>query len=163
MASSLNLSLRTCSETGHHRIRLRFDVSYDIDAAMFTCKLKSHLENEFPGGSGSPPEVGLADIYPTAYSVIVSVYSTEKEEQVRNKILFVCVDLMQSMRKRRCSHRPLNAVSLTLCSAKTVTGRVLAVLLLAAFGLRERVAANPLYLFLPISQQFIFRQPVLRP
>ena len=87
------------SETGHHRIRLRFDVSYDIDAAMFTCKLKSHLENEFPGGSGSPPEVGLADIYPTAYSVIVSVYSTEKEEQVRNKILFVCVDLMQSMRK----------------------------------------------------------------
>ncbi|MCF8566540.1 mechanosensitive ion channel family protein [Alicyclobacillus tolerans] len=86
------------SQTGFHRIRLRFDVSYDVDAQWFTNELRRKLEYEFPADGTSMPEVGLADIYPAAYSVAVSVYSREKEDQVRDRVLSICVDIIQQLR-----------------------------------------------------------------
>jgi small conductance mechanosensitive channel len=86
------------SEAGLHRVRLRFDVSYDVDADTFTRQLRDQLVREFPGGINSRPEVGLADIYPTAYSVVVSVHSVEKEDVVRDHVLRICIDIMRRLR-----------------------------------------------------------------
>ncbi|QSO48275.1 mechanosensitive ion channel family protein [Alicyclobacillus mengziensis] len=86
------------SETGLHRTRLRFDVSYDVDADTFTRQLREQLEHEFPGDETFLPEVRLADVYPTAYSVAVSVYSLEKEDLVRDQVFRICIDIMQRLR-----------------------------------------------------------------
>lgn len=92
------------SETGLHRIRHRFDVSYDVDADTFTRRLRERLEHEFPGNEAFLPEVRLADIYPTAYSVLVSVYSLENEDLVRDQVVRISIDIMQRLRLDSLAH-----------------------------------------------------------
>ncbi|WDL95651.1 mechanosensitive ion channel family protein [Alicyclobacillus sp. ALC3] len=86
------------SQADVHRVRLRFDVPYDVEVTRFLPGLREQLEVEYPGSGNTTPEVGLADIYPTAYSVTVSVYSLEKEELVRDHVLSTCIELIQKIR-----------------------------------------------------------------
>ncbi len=92
------------SQADIHRVRLRFDVPYDVEVTRFVRGLREQLEIEFSGIGNAPPEVGLADIYPTAYSVTVSVYSLEKEEWVRDHILSTCIELIQKIRASTGTH-----------------------------------------------------------
>lgn len=89
------------SKADIHRVRFRFDVPYEVEVARFVRDLRERLEAEFPATEGPPPEIGLADIYPTAYSVVVSVYSLENEEWVRNRVLTTCIELIQKIRGSR--------------------------------------------------------------
>lgn len=86
------------SHAGKHRVRLRFDVSYDTDSETFTNELRKRLQVAFPGAAGTAAEVGLADIYPTAYSVVASVYTTDREDVVRSRVLSLAIRTMQEVR-----------------------------------------------------------------
>lgn len=92
------------SKVDMHRARLRFDVPYDVEVTRFTRDLRQKLEADFPGNGNVAPEVGLADIYPTAYSVVVSVYSLEKEELVRDHVLLTSIELIQKIRGNTSGH-----------------------------------------------------------
>ncbi len=92
------------SREASHRVRMRFDVPYEIEPNTFTETLKHALSAEFPDPLNATPEVLIADIYPTAYSVVVMVISMQKEDHVRHKVLGHCICIMQNMK----THEELN-------------------------------------------------------
>lgn len=88
------------SESEVHRIRIRFDVPYEIDSKLFLSELQQELEQKFIGPNDLLPKVGLADIYPAAYSVVIAVYSLDIEDNVRNEVFSIAMQIMQKLRNQ---------------------------------------------------------------
>ncbi len=86
------------SQIGLRRVRLRFDMAYETPPAPFTDRLRVALGTEFHTEAEAIPEVYVQDIYPTAYSVVVCVYSAEKEDAVRDRILTHAIDISNALR-----------------------------------------------------------------
>lgn len=76
-------------------VRIRFDVSFDYDAEELTERLRSELSNHFSGSA--VPYVVVADLYPTAYSLAVTVQSDLAEELLRDRVLGLAARVMRSM------------------------------------------------------------------
>lgn len=75
------------SMAGRRRIRLRFDLPYEIDSGRFTEGLQKRLEHEYPGEGEMAPTVLVGDIYPQAYSVVAMVHAHDPEDLVRHRVL----------------------------------------------------------------------------
>ncbi|MCL4521732.1 MAG: mechanosensitive ion channel family protein [Firmicutes bacterium] len=86
------------SNVGVRRVRMRFDMPYEIKSSIFTPRLREALTSEFPGALDTAAEVFVEDIYPTAYSVVVCVYSADKEDVVRDQVLGIAIDLGDELR-----------------------------------------------------------------
>ncbi len=82
------------SHNDQHRVRLRFDVAFDIDATKFIDVLQTQLRNHYD----EQATVLVADIYPAAYSVVVMVITDQAEELTKNHILQESLRLMRSFR-----------------------------------------------------------------
>lgn len=76
-------------------VRIRFDVSYDYDAEELTERLRNELSNHFSGSAA--PYVVVADLYPTAYSLAVTVQSDLAEELLRDRVLGLAMRAMRAM------------------------------------------------------------------
>lgn len=100
------------SHEGAHRVRLRFDVSYEVDSSAFIREFRRRLEAEFLENGGLAPEVTFADIYPTAYSIAACVYSAEREELVRDRVLALAVGIIQELRQTSGEKLEQNGASL---------------------------------------------------
>jgi len=82
----------------NHRVRLRFDVAFDVAPDLFVPRLKALLDEKFDGQHAFVPEVLVADLYPAAYSVIVMVPAIERDETVRSEVLSLAFSLMAQLR-----------------------------------------------------------------
>lgn len=83
------------SRTPLHRVRMRFDVAFDVDAGACTRGLRTRVGSSFPNGQ---VEVFVADVYPTAYSVIVIVTTSERDDTVRDRVLQHALEIMGELR-----------------------------------------------------------------
>ncbi len=86
------------SQIGVRRVRMRFDMANETPPAMFTDRLRGLLAAEFSEEPEFMPEVYVQDIYPTAYSVVVCVYSSEKEDAIRDRVLTHAIDISTALR-----------------------------------------------------------------
>lgn len=84
------------SHNDQHRVRLRFDVAFDIDASQFTKALERQLRNHYD----ERVSVYVADIYPAAYSIVIMVITDQAEELTKNHILQESLQLMNSFRSQ---------------------------------------------------------------
>ncbi len=84
------------SHNDQHRVRLRFDVAFDIDASQFTKALERQLRNNYD----ERVSVYVADIYPAAYSIVIMVITDQAEELTKNHILQESLQLMNSFRSQ---------------------------------------------------------------
>lgn len=75
------------SMAGRRRVRLRFDLPYDVDSRGFTERLQERLARHYPGEGEAAPTVLVGDIYPQAYSVVAMVYALDPEDLVRHRVL----------------------------------------------------------------------------
>ncbi len=87
------------SKIGVRRVRLRFDMPYEIKSSWFTDRLRQVLQVEFPGSMETVAEVFVEDIYPTAYSVVVLVYAEAKEDVVRDRVLGHAIEIGDAIRQ----------------------------------------------------------------
>lgn len=84
------------SHNDQHRVRLRFDVAFDVDASHFTQALQILLRDRYD----EQATVFVADIYSQAYSVVVMVITDQAEEITKNNILQESLHLMNSFREQ---------------------------------------------------------------
>lgn len=84
------------SHSLQHRVRLRFDVSFDVDASQFTQALQALLREQYD----EQATVLVADIYPAAYSVVAMVFTDQIEEITKNSILQDSLHLMNALRAK---------------------------------------------------------------
>ncbi len=81
-----------------HLLRVRFDVPYDFDPDILMERLAAILSQEFPPQGAVGPRVALADLYPTAYSIAVTVQVFEHDDIARHRILTQAAKIMRSLR-----------------------------------------------------------------
>ncbi len=84
------------SQIQSHHLRIRFDVSFDIDPQEFVHSLRSALLDRFV--EYAQPTVLVVDLYPTAYSVVVLITTNERDEVVRSQVLGEAIRVMADMR-----------------------------------------------------------------
>lgn len=91
--------LENRSKIAVRRVRLRFDMPYEIKSTWFTDRLRQVLQTEFSESKETVPEVFVEDIYPTAYSVVVLVYAEAKEDVVRHRVLSHAIEISDAIRQ----------------------------------------------------------------
>lgn len=88
--------LENRSRVRTRHVRIRFDAAFDYDSERLLQGLRQLLPNEFPE-LPTEPVVVVADIYPTAYSVAVTVRTHDPEEVVRSRVLSVALRVMRTI------------------------------------------------------------------
>lgn len=81
-----------------HRVRMRFDVAFDIPPERFIPRLQEVLKETYKDHHAYEPEVLVADLYPAAYSVVVIVPATNRDEAVRSEVLSLSLRVMTELR-----------------------------------------------------------------
>ncbi len=86
------------SRYSSHLLRVRFDVSYDYDPSVLVEHLTEALAHEFPSQGAPGPKVMVADLYPAAYSVVVTLQVFDRDDNARHRVLTQAAKAMQNLR-----------------------------------------------------------------
>ncbi len=86
------------SKPDSHLLRVRFDVSFDYDPGALVERLESLLAQEFPDQGASGPKIMVADLYPTAYSIVVILQVFDRDDDARHRVLTQAAKTMRELR-----------------------------------------------------------------
>ncbi len=86
------------SKPSSHLLRVRFDVSFDYDPGLLVEHLEAALAREFPERGPSSPKVMVADLYPSAYSIVVILQVHDRDDNARHRVLTQAAKTMRKLR-----------------------------------------------------------------
>lgn len=86
------------SSTVMHTARIRFDVSYDVEAAVLIDRLRERLQPSLAHSWVVTPQVMVADLYPTSYSILIKVQTDERDDDVRSAVLMEAAKVLASLK-----------------------------------------------------------------
>ncbi len=81
-----------------HAARIRFDVSYDYEAALVVSRLREQLHPSLTHSWVVTPQVMVADLYPTSYSILVKVQTEDRDDDVRSDVLMEAAKVLAALK-----------------------------------------------------------------